>query len=204
MCILFVEISLIKIVFTTSVFIIIFQWLYQKISQTRPFKDCWTPAPSAPSNPMMKEALSSDDDNENSDEAGPSRQNEESSKVDNEEDHSEYEQFPEGYSAPFKVVKPLTPEALAVYKAAQDRAGIIYISRIPPGMQPAKVRHLMSAYGEVGRVYLQQEGVSFRNITCNTCFAETQKQTLSVPTFGGNIHQQRSLISLKAGWSLRI
>jgi ESF2/ABP1 family protein len=58
-------------------------------------------------------------------------------------------------------LKPLTPEALATFKAAQDRAGVIYISRIPPGMQPAKVRHLMSAYGQVGRVYLQQEGMEF-------------------------------------------
>ena len=58
-----------------------------------------------------------------------------------------------------KVVKPLTPEALAVFRAAEERTGIIYISRIPPGMQPPKVRHLMSAYGEVGRVYLRKEGV---------------------------------------------
>lgn len=58
-----------------------------------------------------------------------------------------------------KTLKPLTPEALAEFKAAQDRAGVIYISRIPPGMQPPKVRHLMGKYGEVGRVYLQQEGV---------------------------------------------
>lgn len=66
---------------------------------------------------------------------------------------------PEGFSGPSQgIVKPLTPEALAAFKAAQDKAGIIYISRIPPGMRPAKVRHLMSAYGEVGRVYLQQEG----------------------------------------------
>ncbi|OSC98676.1 hypothetical protein PYCCODRAFT_1374689 [Trametes coccinea BRFM310] len=65
---------------------------------------------------------------------------------------------PSGFAGPSeKVVKPLTPEALAAFKAAQDRAGVIYISRIPPGMRPAKVRHLMSAYGEVGRVYLQQE-----------------------------------------------
>ncbi|EAU80561.1 hypothetical protein CC1G_09958 [Coprinopsis cinerea okayama7 len=63
---------------------------------------------------------------------------------------------PEGFAGE-KVVKPLTPEALAAFKAAQERAGVIYISRIPPGMRPAKVRHLMSAYGEVGRVYLQQE-----------------------------------------------
>lgn len=64
---------------------------------------------------------------------------------------------PAGFSGE-KVVKPLTKEALLAFKAAQDRAGVIYISRIPPGMQPAKVRHLMSAYGETGRVYLQQEG----------------------------------------------
>ena len=64
----------------------------------------------------------------------------------------------EGYAGP-KVVQPLTPEALARFNAAQARTGVIYISRIPPGMRPAKVRHLMSAHGEVGRVYLQQEGV---------------------------------------------
>ena len=58
-----------------------------------------------------------------------------------------------------KVLKPLTPEALAAFHAAQNRAGVIYISRIPPGMRPTKVRHLMSAYGDIGRVYLQQEGM---------------------------------------------
>lgn len=59
-----------------------------------------------------------------------------------------------------KIVKPLTPEALAAFQAAQERAGVIYISRIPPGMQPTKVRHLMNQYGEVGRVYLQKEGTT--------------------------------------------
>lgn len=65
---------------------------------------------------------------------------------------------PEGFAGPTKTVKPLTPEALASFRAKQERAGVIYISRIPPGMRPSKVRHLMSQYGEVGRVYLQQEG----------------------------------------------
>jgi ESF2/ABP1 family protein len=64
---------------------------------------------------------------------------------------------PEGFSGP-KTVKPLTREALAAFQAAQNRAGVIYISRIPPGMRPTKVRHLMSMHGDVGRVYLQQEG----------------------------------------------
>ncbi|TFK99107.1 hypothetical protein BDV98DRAFT_511138 [Pterulicium gracile] len=65
---------------------------------------------------------------------------------------------PAGFSGPQQpVVKALNPEQLAAFKAAYERTGIVYISRIPPGMQPAKVRHFMSAYGEVGRVYLQQE-----------------------------------------------
>nr|GAT46126.1 U3 snoRNP-associated protein Esf2 [Mycena chlorophos] len=57
---------------------------------------------------------------------------------------------PEGFSGP-KVLGPLE-----AHKAAQ-KSGVIYISRIPPGMRPPKVRHLMSMHGEVGRVYLQQE-----------------------------------------------
>ncbi|KAG6836836.1 hypothetical protein H0H93_002516 [Arthromyces matolae] len=56
-----------------------------------------------------------------------------------------------------KIVQPLTREALEEFKKIQDQAGVIYISRIPPGMRPSKVRHLMSLHGEIGRVYLQQE-----------------------------------------------
>jgi ESF2/ABP1 family protein len=66
----------------------------------------------------------------------------------------------EGFAGPSKVVKPLTPEALRAFKAAQEKAGVVYISRIPPGMRPTKVRHLMSQHGEIGRVYLQQESAS--------------------------------------------
>ncbi|KAH8797104.1 hypothetical protein DL96DRAFT_1540798 [Flagelloscypha sp. PMI_526] len=66
---------------------------------------------------------------------------------------------PEGFSGPKeeKTVKPLTPEALAVFNTAQERTCVIYISRIPPGMRPTKVRRHMSQYGEIGRVHLQQE-----------------------------------------------
>ncbi|GAA5941728.1 RNA-binding ATPase activator ESF2 [Sporobolomyces koalae] len=34
------------------------------------------------------------------------------------------------------------------------QAGLIYLSRIPPGMGPGKVKHLLSQFGEVGRIYL--------------------------------------------------
>ena len=57
-----------------------------------------------------------------------------------------------------KVLEPLTPEALAEFEAAQQKAGIIYISRIPPGMRPQKFRHILSSYGEIGRTYLVPEG----------------------------------------------
>jgi len=99
-------------------------------------------------------------------EAGPSKHL--STSHEEIEDETSSEQYdgladgmdPEGFSGPSeKIVKPLTKEALAKFQAIQDRAGVIYISRIPPGMRPTKVRHLMSAYGEIGRVYLQQEGM---------------------------------------------
>ena len=38
-------------------------------------------------------------------------------------------------------------------------AGVVYLSRVPPFMRPRKVRHLLSKYGSIGRVYLQPEGV---------------------------------------------
>ncbi|KAG8993935.1 RNA-binding ATPase activator esf2 [Tulasnella sp. JGI-2019a] len=57
-----------------------------------------------------------------------------------------------------KILKPITKEALAAFEAAQKRAGVIYISRIPPNMRPQKIRQIMSQYGEVGRIYCTPEG----------------------------------------------
>ncbi|KAF7790870.1 hypothetical protein EIP86_001828 [Pleurotus ostreatoroseus] len=97
-----------------------------------------------------------EDDELEGEESGAEEMNE----GDEEGEHSEVGEgmLLEGYAGPKeKVVKPLTPEALAKFRAAQERTGVIYISRIPPGMRPTKVRHLMSQYGEVGRVYLQPE-----------------------------------------------
>jgi DNA phosphorothioation-dependent restriction protein DptG len=81
------------------------------------------------------------------------------------EDNDESESFEEGSEnelvddGPNEDENELSQAAVEEYKAAQERTGVIYISRIPPGMNPNKVRHLLSAYGEIGRVYLQQEGV---------------------------------------------
>ena len=39
------------------------------------------------------------------------------------------------------------------------KPGIIYFSRLPPFMKPAKVRYLFAQYGEIGRLFLQPEGI---------------------------------------------
>ena len=43
-------------------------------------------------------------------------------------------------------------------EAVKTTPGIVYLSSVPPFMKPHKVRHLLSPYGSVGRVYLQPEG----------------------------------------------
>jgi hypothetical protein len=35
--------------------------------------------------------------------------------------------------------------------------GIVYISRLPPGMTHQKVKHILAGYGEIGRIYAQQK-----------------------------------------------
>ncbi|WVF72366.1 hypothetical protein IAT40_007181 [Kwoniella sp. CBS 6097] len=41
-------------------------------------------------------------------------------------------------------------------KSNKVTPGIVYISRLPPGMTPQKVRHLMGRWGEIGKVYAQR------------------------------------------------
>ena len=118
---------------------------------------------------------------------------------------------PEGFSGPsLKIVEPLTKEALKAFKAEQEKAGVIYISRIPPGMRPAKVRHLMSAYGTIGRVYLQQEG-TLLSVMGGFCLDSSSLihlapsflllQTPNEPTSAANIPRLRKPTSRKAGSS---
>lgn len=54
-------------------------------------------------------------------------------------------------------VKPITKEELEVVNAARLRTGVVYLSRVPPFMKPQKVKQLLSAYGEIGRIFLAPE-----------------------------------------------
>ncbi|XP_068744837.1 uncharacterized protein [Montipora capricornis] len=52
-------------------------------------------------------------------------------------------------TSPTKIKKKHTP-------------GIVYLSRLPPFMRPAKVRNIFSKHGEVGRIFLQPEDTAVR------------------------------------------
>ena len=42
--------------------------------------------------------------------------------------------------------------------AKADKRGVCYLSRIPPRMDPLKLRQILSQYGELERIYLTPEG----------------------------------------------
>ena len=59
-------------------------------------------------------------------------------------------------TSPTKIKKKHTP-------------GIVYLSRLPPFMRPAKVRNIFSKHGEVGRIFLQPEGIKCLHLLSCLC-----------------------------------
>lgn len=56
-----------------------------------------------------------------------------------------------------KVKKPLSAEKLKKFTVQQEKTGVVYLSRIPPFMKPIKLRHLLSRYAKIGKIYLAAE-----------------------------------------------
>ncbi|MCJ1477677.1 RNA-binding ATPase activator esf2 [Lambiella insularis] len=54
-------------------------------------------------------------------------------------------------------LKPLTQSQLASSQRKARKTGVIYLSRIPPFMRPSTVRHLLSSYGAISRLFLTPE-----------------------------------------------
>jgi ESF2/ABP1 family protein len=48
------------------------------------------------------------------------------------------------------------------YREELEKRGVIYLSRVPPGMKPNKFRELLTPYGEITRLYLAVEDESAR------------------------------------------
>ncbi|KAK4249220.1 hypothetical protein C7999DRAFT_39636 [Corynascus novoguineensis] len=55
------------------------------------------------------------------------------------------------------VSKPLTKKNLIATEAAIKKSGVVYLSRIPPFMKPAKLRSLLEPYGKINRIFLTPE-----------------------------------------------
>ncbi|KAL7068341.1 hypothetical protein ACR3K2_11960 [Cryptosporidium serpentis] len=52
----------------------------------------------------------------------------------------------------------INPQSISL--ATSDNTGVIYISRIPPGMQPHHIREYMSQFGEIDRIFMYPEDKS--------------------------------------------
>ncbi|KAG9253220.1 Pre-rRNA-processing protein ESF2 [Emericellopsis atlantica] len=50
-----------------------------------------------------------------------------------------------------------TKRNLVVTEAAVKKSGVVYISRVPPFMKPAKLRSLLEPYGKINRIFLSPE-----------------------------------------------
>lgn len=53
-----------------------------------------------------------------------------------------------------QTVKALTKKNLVATDAAIKKSGVIYLSRIPPFMKPAKLRSLLEIHGKINRIFL--------------------------------------------------
>lgn len=49
-------------------------------------------------------------------------------------------------------LKPLSKRKLDSYNEGLRKRGVVYLSRVPPFMKPAKIKHLMEQHGIVTRV----------------------------------------------------
>ncbi|KAI1413813.1 Pre-rRNA-processing protein ESF2 [Hypoxylon sp. FL1857] len=55
------------------------------------------------------------------------------------------------------VSRPLTKKNLVATEKAIKKSGLVYLSRIPPFMKPAKLRSLLEPYGKINRIFLTPE-----------------------------------------------
>lgn len=53
-----------------------------------------------------------------------------------------------------QVVKSLSKKNLVATEAAIKKSGVVYLSRVPPFMKPAKLRNLLEPYGKINRLFL--------------------------------------------------
>jgi len=75
----------------------------------------------------------------------------------NEKDNDEKEQKEENDKKNKKVKKPISESKLKKFNVQHNKTGVVYLSKIPPFMKPIKLRHLLSRYAKIGKIYLAAE-----------------------------------------------
>ncbi|KAM4056886.1 pre-rRNA-processing protein ESF2 [Hirsutella rhossiliensis] len=55
------------------------------------------------------------------------------------------------------ITRPLTKKNLVASEKAIKKSGVVFLSRIPPFMKPAKLRSLLEPYGTINRIFLAPE-----------------------------------------------
>lgn len=97
-------------------------------------------------------------------------------------------------------LKPLSQRKLKDYNEGLAKRGVVYLSRVPPFMKPAKVKHLMEQHGVVTRVRDRRQSV-----LCTTFFVSpffTSAFSLCMRNGYGTTHHRSTKRSTKR--SLRV
>ncbi|AOW01193.1 Pre-rRNA-processing protein ESF2 [Yarrowia lipolytica] len=82
---------------------------------------------------------------------------EEEDEEDEEEEEEEKEKKPVKTSSTKAKTKPMTKEEIEKHNKKIAKTGVVYFSRIPPLMDPGKLRMLLQRFGIVDRIYLVPE-----------------------------------------------
>jgi len=88
------------------------------------------------------------------------RHNTENELIDEAEKDVESTEIPN--EKPKRKVHRLSLKKTEDFNAKLRKRGVVYIARIPPRMTPTKLKELMSVYGEVTRIFLQEEDAAAR------------------------------------------
>ncbi|KAK9362740.1 hypothetical protein V1504DRAFT_417864 [Lipomyces starkeyi] len=126
--------------------------------------------------------------------------NDDDSEQEQSEEESEDEEGLDRDGNPKGILRQLSTTELEDNRAKIEKSGVVYLSRIPPYMKPAKVRQILSRFGELDRVFLAPEdpksyarrvrfgGNKKRNFVEGWVeFKDKKKAKLAASTLNGNI-----------------
>ena len=96
-------------------------------------------------------------ENENNEENADNEENEEHNEEKEENDEENEEKTKKKMNEIEKIKKTRQKDA-ASFRDKEKKKGVIYLSRIPPSMNPDQLRTLLEVYGKIGRIFLTPEG----------------------------------------------